>query len=356
MGRKELKQQNKDLEIHVVDIVSKFDPSETGKYTSFLIKLLKESSDKPKRGRLRSRAEVIRSVRGEFVRPKGESNIEEHIISYLTDVYDVKNLETLIKFHEHLENHRIDEDKRDINQYKSWDELNRIVSLATIKLEQKRLEKEVIRVLETEEWLAVRPLTIESSLTYGAGTKWCTASRGNHDYFYRYCNDGVLTYVINKKNGDKYGIMYNKGSKEFSMWNAPDLRIDSVESTIPSEIVREIYEMSKVELSNRHYFSQEEIYRMESQYGLKKVSIEEVAVPMNEAMDMIEEATPMDARDYDTEEAGELFDLSTVDEVVTVEMENGGNLEVVWRGDVLGEERVYQEIGRDEGTQDAAGN
>jgi len=305
MGRKELKQQNKDMEIHVVDILSKFDPSETGKFTKFLLDTLKNHQE-PTKGRLRLRARP-RPQNG-FVRPTGKNKIEEHLINYLTEIFTVDNLETLIKFHDHLENNRIDVDKRDINQYNNWDELNRVVSAATIKLDQKRLEKEVIKVLETEEWLAIRPLTIESSLTYGAGTKWCTASRDNHDYFYRYSQRGVLTYVINKKTGDKYGVMYdlNDNSGEFSVWNAPDKRIDSVESTIPQDIMREIYQMSKKEKPNLSYFSDEEYKRAQNFINLSKaVYAEETAPMMDEAMDDDVEWTELETEDLTPMEMSE---------------------------------------------------
>ena len=42
MAKKEIKEQNKDLEIHVVDLISRFDPSSTNKYTKFLTKILKK--------------------------------------------------------------------------------------------------------------------------------------------------------------------------------------------------------------------------------------------------------------------------------------------------------------------------
>ena len=35
MGKRELKEQNKDLEIHVVDLINKFDPSDSGSTQSF---------------------------------------------------------------------------------------------------------------------------------------------------------------------------------------------------------------------------------------------------------------------------------------------------------------------------------
>ena len=42
MNKKELKNLNKDLEIHLVDIINMFDPSDTNKYTNFLVKMFKK--------------------------------------------------------------------------------------------------------------------------------------------------------------------------------------------------------------------------------------------------------------------------------------------------------------------------
>jgi hypothetical protein len=108
--------------------------------------------------------------------------------------------------------------------------------------------------------LVIKPLTLESSLTYGAGTKWCTAMKNNKEYFYRYSNNGVLNYVINKNTGDKYGVFYDihNNNREFSIWNAPDERIDSVQSTIPPLIMKEVYELSKNSDTNFSLFSEDE--------------------------------------------------------------------------------------------------
>jgi hypothetical protein len=265
MGRKELKQSNTDLEIHIVDLIAKFDPSRTGKFTQFLIKKLRDKWEEPQLRKLRS----VR-VDG-YVVPHGNNRIEDTIIHYLSEVFGKENLESLHSLHNHLENNRV-EGERDINQYKDWEEVQKANSLATIKYEQKRLEKEVMKVMENDEWLVIRPLTIESSLTYGAGTKWCTAMKSNKDYFYKYCRNGVLIYAINKNNGDKYGIFHdihgNRG--EFSMWNAPDQRIDSIESSIPADILKTIYQYSKNEIPNYEYFSKEE--KNIDNYGHKKMS------------------------------------------------------------------------------------
>jgi hypothetical protein len=300
MGKRDLKEQNKDLEIHVVDLINKFDPSETGKYTGFLTKILKdkiaerENEKHVKKGRLRTL-----NIDSEFKMPKGTNDLEEVLIHYLSELYSRENMETLIRFHQHVKENRII--GKDINSYKGWDEINKEVSLATLKQTQKLLEKEVQKVVEIDEWLVIRPLTMEASLTYGAGTKWCTSMRHNKDYFYRYSRNGVLCYVINKLDGDKYGLFYDMESNEFSIWNAPDRRIDSVESTIPSDLMSKLYKFMKTEKSNYDYFSESEKEKCSNYMDLK-----EVAAMEEEPTD--EEATVIDMPDYDDMDALTLFE------------------------------------------------
>lgn len=284
MGKRDLKEQNKDLEIHVVDLISKFDPSDSGKYTKFLTKLLKdkliERRSYEKKGRLRT---LNIADRGEFLMPRGVNDLEDVLINYITEIYGRENMETLISFHKHVKENRII--GKDINNYTDWDQLTRDVSLATLKQSQKMLEKEVQKVVETDEWLVVRPLTVESSLTYGSGTKWCTAMRNNRDYFYRYSRNGVLCYAISKVDGDKFGLYYDIESNEFSIWNAPDRRIDSIESTIPSDLMGKLYKFMKTEKRNYEYFSESEKEKCDDYMDVKEVAVME-ELPPNAVIDM----------------------------------------------------------------------
>jgi hypothetical protein len=269
MGKRELKEQNKNLEIHVVDLIDKFNPSGTNKYTSFLTKILQnkleEEKKRVKKGRLRTIQNVVRV----FERPKGHDDLEDVLISYLMEVYGRENIDALHSFHKHSQENRIT--GKDINSYKSWEEMQKDVALATLKQNQKLLEKEVQKVFENDEWLIVRPLTVESSLTYGAGTKWCTASRHNKEYFYRYSKNGVLCYAINKNDGDKYGLFYDMQNSELSIWDAPDRRIDSVESSIPFEIMSNTYKFMKNEKPNYTYFSDLEKEKCDKYYSEVKM-------------------------------------------------------------------------------------
>lgn len=307
MGKRDLKEQNKDLEIHVVDLISKFDPSDSGKYTKFLTKLLKDrlteikKNERNLRGRLRT---LDISDRSGFTLPKGGNAIEDVLINYITEVYGRENMETLISFHKHVKENRIV--GKDINNYTDWDQLTRDVSLATLKQNQKMLEKEVQKVIETDEWLVIKPLTIESSLTYGSGTKWCTASRHNKDYFYRYSRNGVLCYAISKVDGDKFGLYYDMENNEISIWNAPDRRIDSIESTIPSELMIKLYKFIKGEKCNYDYFSDSEKNRCDEYYQLK------VDEPIAEVMEI---------PDYPDEQVADTWGDTDVDERPYIEDE-----------------------------------
>ena len=334
MGRKELKQMNSDLEIHVVDLITKFDPSKTGKFTQFLIKKLRDSWDEPKLRKLRKRREEEGT---DYETPTSENRIEQQILYYLNEVFREENLRSLHSLHNHMENNRV-EGEKDINQFKNWEDVQKADALATIKYEQKRLEKEVMKVTETEDWLVLRPLTFQSSLTYGSGTKWCTASRGNRDYFYKYSNNGVLVYAINKKDGDKYGIFYdlhgNRG--EFSVWNAPDIRIDSVESSIPGDLMKTIFQHVKNTETNYHFFSKEEQERSHEYYGGKSLrGVVEMAVPMEDIR----------RHQYENEAYDEMLDTAIDEDVeIMTNEDEGESLNVVWRGNMEGAERVYEYV------------
>lgn len=278
MSKKDLKQQNKDLDFSIIDILSDIDPSETNKFTPFILKMLRKEMTKHPLRRLRSTG-------------KNPSNlIEANTIAFIIELMGKSNIDAVKSFHEHLLNNRIPENKRDINQYNDWLDLEKEVSLADLRKNQKSLEKHIIRVFENDEWVAIKPLSLESSLAYGSGTKWCTAMKNNSDYFYRYSRNGVLTYIINKNNGDKYGAFFDHNAGEFSLWNAPDRRIDSVESTIPSDLMKLIYKNALEDKCNFEYFSEEEKRKIND--GPKKMSIGEAEVAIrfqNHTVDIVAE-------------------------------------------------------------------
>jgi hypothetical protein len=99
---------------------------------------------------------------------------------------------------------------------------------------------------------------MEASVNYGYGTKWCTSMKNSNSYFHKYSRDGVLIFVINRKNGVKYAIY--SSPKEFSVWTATDARIDSMETTIPFDLMMRMKDWTNFDEvgPNYNYFEDED--------------------------------------------------------------------------------------------------
>ena len=67
-------------------------------------------------------------------------------------------------------------------------------------------DKHGIILLEDENTLLVRPLTVEGSNKWGAATKWCTTGSNYNNRFQNYFKDGTLIYLIDKKNTKKNNL------------------------------------------------------------------------------------------------------------------------------------------------------
>jgi hypothetical protein len=88
--------------------------------------------------------------------------------------------------------------KKDINQYKDLDELLNIFKFYGSTKEEKKSGKKVL--LDTDDFLVIRPLTREASCYYGANTKWCTsATAEGKNKFEQYASTGKLYYIISRK-------------------------------------------------------------------------------------------------------------------------------------------------------------
>ena len=108
-------------------------------------------------------------------------------------------------------------DKRDINQYTDINELEDAVDDFGAELTKKEkrqqgeyhIDSESYDIFaESARYVVVTPNTSQASCSFGAGTKWCTASKGSSQYFEEYIRDGLL-YIIRTKdaNYDKDSII-----------------------------------------------------------------------------------------------------------------------------------------------------
>lgn len=132
--------------------------------------------------------------------------------------------------------------KKDINQYKSFQDLEKdLSSLGVTQKEKRSKEKEEAIegseiVHQDENFFIVSPNTKESSCYYGKGTQWCISATRSENYFDRYTQEGKVFYFLRNENlpedhkGRKLAFVFG-GSGLEEIYNALDQRILEQEAT-----------------------------------------------------------------------------------------------------------------------------
>lgn len=233
----QLKKQNPSYTIEIIDIINNlFDKV---KYTELSVNLIKTK----RQGYSRSSEDIINEMVVEYGQDRENltsKSYEEltNIFRVLGDYFGYHDFKTIQKFIELNERNLIKEN--DLSKFKSFEDLELQVSLAELKLIDKDLEKQVIKLYETDEWLVLKPMSFLASRKYGSNTKWCTTQENNPDYYLRYSRRGILIYCMNKVTGEKVAAFKNIDTsydRETSFWNMIDNRIDSIESGLPVEVM-----------------------------------------------------------------------------------------------------------------------
>ena len=230
----ELKKQNPRLNVNLIDLINSIIPKP--KYTELMVNLVKRKTD----GEM-ERRDIMNALESYdvYISDDSISNLELMILFKVFDSYiGTTDLKTIKKFIELNERNLID--NNNLSTYKSFDELRLQISLSELKLIDKDIEKQVIKLYETPEWVVIRPLSWNASKKYGANTKWCTAAEHEPDYFYKYAKRGILIYAIDKVTGNKVAGYYQISlyeDRELSFWNIIDKRIDSMEANLPEKIM-----------------------------------------------------------------------------------------------------------------------
>jgi hypothetical protein len=117
-------------------------------------------------------------------------------------------------------------DKKDINQYNSFEELDSALDPINQKQREKDLEGQAKKIYEKGDFVVIQPKTEEASCKYGSNTKWCVTSKGS-GHFNRYtAGRQGLYFIINKakstsKNYSKVAIHFDDGG-EMRYWDAQD--------------------------------------------------------------------------------------------------------------------------------------
>lgn len=282
----ELKKQNPSLVIDVIGIIHQlFDKP---KYTEMAINLIKNKiSNQNCEG-------IVNELTREYGFKKEDLKLKSNqeilnIFKVISDYFGYSNFNVIKKFIELNERKLII--NNDLTSYKTFDELELQMSLTSLRLIDKEMEKQVQKLYETDEWLVIKPLSFLASKKYGSSTKWCTTSEDNPEYYLKYSRRGILIYCINKISGDKvaaFKSIDDSYERETSFWNLVDQRIDSLESGLPTEVMNIIRdEFTNTKSTNWDILSDDEKNRqilwLDNEYYVNKNSYEEEVVDTMEA-------------------------------------------------------------------------
>ena len=294
----EIKKQNPNLTIDIIGVIH--DVLKKPKYTEMVTNLIKN-----KYGDFKYLGDYTTELVNEFDFDieylKSKTNFQIlNLHKVLTEYIGYNNFKNVKKFIDLNEKKLIS--NNDLTTYRTFNELELQISLASIKLIDKSLEKQTQKLYETDEWLVIKPLSFLASKKYGAGTKWCTTSEKNPEYYFRYSKRGILIYCINKLTGNSVAafksidIAYDR---ETSFWDFLDQRIDSLESGLPIDVMSIIKEdFTKTKQTNWDLLSDDEKNEQtlwyNSEYYEMKVHYDNEAVELApRVQDALEEVEPI---------------------------------------------------------------
>ena len=247
MSLKKIKQQNTPYNLSVLDLLRILDPSKTGKFMTLLLNELKsippnELEDEPYQNI---------GIPLENLVP-----LNRVLLIYLVElVGGLETIKSLSKFLELSEKKLIK--KNDIQKYNNLLELTDEIYRVELELNNKSVLPHSTIIVDTKDYLILKPLNIISSRKYGASTKWCTSSI-NDETFYSYSSKGILLYIMSRQNNTKWAVYYELDKKELSWWNSKDERIDGLMVNLPKNIKNEILEhILNEKHPNSHYFNKE---------------------------------------------------------------------------------------------------
>lgn len=324
-SKKYLKEQHPWANYNIVDIISKMVPKGSTKYIPLILKEVKKKdpdflskySDDYQyyKERLKSATnfDVNEIENFNFF----ESRVILNLVEGLSNYFD----RDIIESHdEHHKNNRLS--NPDISTYSSFEDVIQQVKMADVKLLQKEKKGAIHTLLNDENWLVVIPLTYDASLKYGSNTKWCTTSKDNPDYFYRYSRNGSLYYILSKKTYTKSAVHveYTNGKNYLKLYDEADDHIDSTISGVDPYVLEMIVSHSKnysssLEFMKKNYKEYYDLFMTHQNNRKGEYVHEELHIPVPELLDeevmveepMVEEYTPTTFtphtfnEDYDTQ-------------------------------------------------------
>jgi hypothetical protein len=139
---------------------------------------------------------------------------------------DTDELEHFIGLIKDFDKYQSQLPKKDINQYVSLNELEKVILFIRSKNKDKELEGQAKKIYEKGDFVVIQPKTEQASCKYGSNTKWCVTSKDS-GHFGRYtAGRQGLYFIINKakstnKNYSKVAIHFDEeGFMRY--WDAQD--------------------------------------------------------------------------------------------------------------------------------------
>ena len=163
---------------------------------------------------------------------------------------------------------------KDLNQYKDIDQLfDALKKVGETARRTVDITDDVEKVYEDNRFVVVSPKTHTASCYYGAGTKWCTASKDTTSHFSTYKGNGELYYIIDKTlptSSPYYKVALNKkiaGHTE-DYWDVTDKPITDTTNILS------IIQNSKMIKDIRNHFASkfEERIRQEAELQAQRLS------------------------------------------------------------------------------------
>ena len=139
---------------------------------------------------------------------------------------DTDELEYFIGLIKDFDKYQSQFPKKDINQYVSLNELEKVILFIRSKNKDKELEGQAKKIYEKGDFVVIQPKTEQASCKYGSNTKWCVTSKDS-GHFSRYTSGRQgLYFIINKakstnKNYSKVAIHFDDGGN-IRYWDAQD--------------------------------------------------------------------------------------------------------------------------------------
>lgn len=227
------------------------------------------------------------------------------------DYYGVKDIAEPVKFfHDNAQRFK----KKDINQYKTLDELQKTVEQIKSKKsksqQRKGTKSDVDKIYEDEYVAIVHPKTHDSVCLYGAGTKWCITQREESHYDDYSSNNIIFYYILSKvlpSDDPLYkvaaAIIRNEDNTidDWEMYDAEDNQLD-VEG-FSKQYGERLYQVFEGK-----FFSNLELSNEELDKKLDKLSDDFSPTSIERYLDIIENNAPKQPRTAQSYSLKELYE------------------------------------------------